>query len=591
MKINFFREKTIKARLIRYNFVIISVIAAFVSMCSYVTASRKTVQLARNSLEYQVSSISYRYQMAYEEMINIILSCTERETFDLSELGDYSTVKAKKKGLDYVKLIGHFCAITGYGSYINKLSVFNDSGVLIQSGTSLGSNNDYERIRYAPWFHFELEKTMEYYQFDLVESPFYQDKGQVLPIARELSGKGQGNEGWVLLCLSTKLFQDELQEVGKGQEVVVVTAAGQRIAAVNEKEEDREENNAIIKGLLEEKKIKGLMEKRIHGRDSLIAYEKYGRSGILVYSNISMRSIKNDKLMLVWTVSVMFGACLLIGLILSIIFTHQVNKPIKHLVHHIETIAEGNFKQNISIETEDEIGTIGRVVNEMTGQIEHLMEQRLEDEKEKSDLELKMLQAQINPHFLYNTLDSIKWIAVIQKNSGIVKVVTALSSLLRNMAKGFHEKVTLRKELDFVQDYVTIEKVKYVELFDLHILVEDSGLYEAKVIKLTLQPLVENAIFSGIEPNGKNGTIEIHVFTQHGNLVITVTDNGKGIPREQLKTILTEPERVKSHRMSGIGLPNVDRRIKLTYGESYGLSIESEADCYTKVIVTMPLEY
>ena len=148
----------------------------------------------------------------------------------------------------------------------------------------------------------------------------------------------------------------------------------------------------------------------------------------------------------------------------------------------------------------------------MSSQIEQLMDKRLEDEKEKSSLEIRMLQAQINPHFLYNTLDSIKWIAVIQKNSGIVKAVTALSKLLKNMAKGVDQRVTLREELDFVRDYVTIEKLKYVEMFDLEVDIGEEILYEARIVKLTLQPLVENAIFSGIEPGGKNGTIRIHAY-------------------------------------------------------------------------------
>ena len=202
-----------------------------------------------------------------------------------------------------------------------------------------------------------------------------------------------------------------------------------------------------------------------------------------------------------------------------------------------------------------------------------------------------MLQAQINPHFLYNTLDSIRWIAVIQKNSGIVKMVTALSGLLKNMAKGFNEKVTLQKELEFLNDYVTIEKVKYVELFDLKIEVEDERLYDALIIKLTLQPLVENAIFNGIEPAGKPGEIRIHVSQENELLRISVWDNGVGIPEEKLATILEHTEKVKGTAMSGIGLPNVDRRIKLNYGEQYGVKIRSRLGEYTEIVVEMPLEY
>ncbi len=293
--------------------------------------------------------------------------------------------------------------------------------------------------------------------------------------------------------------------------------------------------------------------------------------------------------MLLQTVVLIFAACLFIGFVLSFIFGNQVRKPIDRLVRHIGRIAEGDFSQDPAIESGDEIGTLGRVVPAMAGQIEQLMRQRLEDEKEKGSLELKMLQAQINPHFLYNTLDSIKWIAVIQKNSGIVKAVTALSGLLKNMAKGFHEKVTIEKELEFVRDYVTIEKLKYAELFDLQIQMDDPELQKAKIVKLTLQPLVENAIFSGIEPSGKSGTILIHIYSEGGLLYLVVRDDGVGIEPEKLKHLLEDTEKLKGDRMSSIGIANVDRRIKLTYGEEYGLSIASEVGAYTEITIVVPL--
>ena len=196
-----------------------------------------------------------------------------------------------------------------------------------------------------------------------------------------------------------------------------------------------------------------------------------------------------------------------------------------------------------------------------------------------------------SPHFLYNTLDSIRWIAVIQKNASIVKMVTALSSLLKNMAKGFNEKVTLREELNFLQDYIIIEKMRYMEMFDVEIHVEEESLYNARIVKLTLQPLVENAIFSGIEPMGENGIISIHVKALENTLCISVRDNGVGIPEEKIEKILKGKEKSKNDTMSGIGLPNVDQRIKLVYGEEYGLSIESKVGEYTEIQVRIPIEY
>lgn len=583
--------KTLRSRLIRYNFFIIWVIAIFVSVCTYITASRKTLEVAKNSLQHHVESISYRYQLAYEEMINIVLNCTERKTFNLGEIGRGLTPGARKKGLDYAELIKDYCAISEYGDYIVKLSVFDDRGGMVQTGSSFGSTDDAKGILDGGWLDRELDKTMDSYELDLVDSPFFQHEGPVLPIARTLTGSRAVPGGWVVLCLSTDLFQDVLKDTSGGQEAVVVTSEGKRIASLYEPEDHREENDRVIRQLQQSGQDKGLLEMKIHGRNSLVAFEQYDRSGVMVYETITLDSLSNDRLMIIQTVIIMFAACLIFGFILSVLITNQIKKPIDRLVRHIGHVAAGNFTRDPDIEGEDEIGTVGKVVNDMSERIDTLMAERLEHEKEKGDLELKMLQAQINPHFLYNTLDSIRWIAVIQKNSGIVKMVTALSGLLKNMAKGFNEKVTLQKELDFLGDYVTIEKVKYVELFDLEVRVDEPELYEALVIKLTLQPLVENAIFNGIEPGGKHGTILIHAYREGDVFIIKVRDNGVGIAREKMASILNHTEKVKGSSMSGIGLPNVDRRIKLNYGEEYGLTIESQEGEFTEITIKMPLEY
>lgn len=588
MKALFF-SKTIKARILRYNFCIICVIAIIFSVSSYTTANKKTVEIARNSLVFHVESISFRYEMAYEEMLNIVLNCTERSAFNLAQMGSLSTPEEKRAGIEYAKLASNYCAITGYGSYIRRLSIFNREGMMIQSGPALSSVDDGERILHADWFHTESEKQTDHYKLDLRAPIFYSETDEMLPIIRPISGIT--GLSWAGIFISPRLFQDELVKNDNGNEIIIFTHTGTRVASLHEPEEHREENDILIAGILKEGKNRGFIVSTIHDRPCMLAYETYARSGITVMEILDLETLKNDRIMMLQTVILIFIMCLCLGLILSFVFSSQVRKPINNLVNHLNKIAGGDFSQNQALESEDEIGQIGKVVNTMAGQIDGLMQQRLEDEKEKSSLELKMLQAQINPHFLYNTLDSIKWIAVIQKNSGIIKVVTALSGLLKNMAKGFHEKVTVTKELEFVNDYVTIEKIKYAELFDVQIYVEDPKLYRAGIVKLTLQPLIENAIFSGIEPSGKNGTIQINIYARDEILYLLVRDDGIGIAPDKIEHLLKDTERVKGSRMSSIGIANVDRRIKLTYGEDFGLTVTSEVGEYTEIMIKMPLEF
>ena len=553
------------------------------------TANKKAVQLAQNSVEYHVESISRYYQEVYEQMVNLVLNCAEREMFDLSSLGQLKTVEEKRKGLDYAKLAANFCVVTGYGDYITRLSIFDDSDVHISAGTALSSVDDGRRIRNAPWFDRELKKDMYDYRLDLVNSPFYKEVGMTIPIICKNSGYKDSDCS--ALFLSPRLYLDRLKEDDNGNTMLVTTYRGERIATLRESENQKEESDRLIDSILRREEERGTWQYQINGEPHLVSYNKESQSGALVIEIMDMANLKNDRLMLMQTVGLIFISCVLLGISMSFLFTNAVRKPIDRLVNHVDRIAKGDFSQEESLESQDEIGLIGKAVNTMSSQIEQLMDKRLEDEKEKSSLEIRMLQAQINPHFLYNTLDSIKWIAVIQKNSGIVKAVTALSKLLKNMAKGVDQRVTLREELDFVRDYVTIEKLKYVEMFDLEVDIGEEILYEARIVKLTLQPLVENAIFSGIEPGGKNGTIRIHAYEKDKCLCIDVRDDGIGIPEEKIPELLNHSEKLKGDQMSSIGMPNVDRRLKLIYGEEYGLSVESRVGEYTQITVRIPLEY
>lgn len=582
-------SKSLKARLIAFNFIIICIIAVIFSISSYLTANKKTLEISRTSLVNHVDSISYQYQMLYEEMLNIILSCTEGNAFELDKLGDLSTAKQKKTGLDYVNKAKNFCSITGYGNYINRLSVFNMEGTIVQTGTAFLHYDDWKAIIEYPWFQRELKKNSDAYLLDLEQWDARSKSERIFPIVRKFPGAGQNS--YAVLFLSSSIFSDIIGESDDMREIIVTTHTGKRVASKYEIEENMAENDELIQDLLHRDERSGILERHIHGKKSMVAYRQYGRSGILVCEIMEYSRIRDEQMLLIQTIIVICIACMAIGLMLSILFTNQVRKPIEKLVVHINQIAQGDFKQDKRIEGEDEIGSIGKVINTMSEQIEQLLGQRLNDEKEKNNLEIRMLQAQINPHFLYNTLDSIKWIAVIQKNSGIVKAVTALSGLLKNMAKGINQKITVAEELNFLNQYVTIEKLKYAEMFEVTVRVEREELNQARVIKMILQPLVENAIFSGLEPRGKSGKIEIDVFEREGEMFLSVYDNGVGISEEKLEHILENDEGLKGDRMSGIGLSNVDRRLKLVYGDGYGLKVESQEGTYTRITIKLPLEY
>ena len=581
--------KTLRSRLIRYNFFIIWVIAIFVSVCTYITASRKTLEVAKNSLQHHVESISYRYQLAYEEMINIVLNCTERKTFNLGEIGRGLTPGARKKGLDYAELIKDYCAISEYGDYIVKLSVFDDRGGMVQTGSSFGSTDDAKGILDGGWLDRELDKTMDSYELDLVDSPFFQHEGQVLPIARTLTGSRAVPGGWVVLCLSTDLFQDVLKDTSGGQEAVVVTSEGKRIASLYEPEDHREENDRVIRQLQQSGQDKGLLEMKIHGRNSLVAFEQYDRSGVMVYETITLDSLSNDRLMIIQTVIIMFAACLIFGFILSVLITNQIKKPIDRLVRHIGHVAAGNFTRDPDIEGEDEIGTVGKVVNDMSERIDTLMAERLEHEKEKGDLELKMLQAQINPHFLYNTLDMINWLAQSGQIGQVSEAIQALTRFYRLTLGRKDLLSSIRDEITHVSLYMQLQNMRYNHCASF-IADVPPELLDFTIPKLTFQPIVENALLHGIlMKEEKKGSILLTGWREDNDIILVICDDGAGIPPEKLDTLLDEPNTegaLPSTRH--IGVSNTNLRLKSLYGEGFGLSFTSVTGKGTEVTLKIP---
>jgi len=217
-------------------------------------------------------------------------------------------------------------------------------------------------------------------------------------------------------------------------------------------------------------------------------------------------------------------------------------------------------------------------INLMTRQISDLMDRRLEDEKNKRDLEYRMLQSQINPHFLYNTLNSIKWMATIQNATGIVEMTTALSRFLKILSKETRELVTLRDELLLLDDYLVIQKYRYGDSVNFEKNIEE-GLLDTPIPRFILQPLVENAIFHGIEPKG-SGNIVLLAEKRDADVLISLTDDGMGMATP---TLSADGESVR-----GLGIRSVDERLRYAFGEGYGLSIESKQGSYTKVTIRVP---
>lgn len=271
----------------------------------------------------------------------------------------------------------------------------------------------------------------------------------------------------------------------------------------------------------------------------------------------------------------------------SVFISYKISQPIKRLEHQMNRVERGDFNiENLEVKGEDEVKKLTRSFNLMITRIRQLMVQIIAEQEAKRKNELKVLQAQINPHFLYNTLDSIIWMNENKNHDKVSEMTAALAKLFRISLSRGREVISVSEEIEHAVSYLVIQKMRYKDKFEYTMDMPDEfGSYST--LKLIIQPIIENAIYHGINNIADKGLIDIKVKKDGKTLVYSVSDNGYGISEDRLKTIFTSGSTGK--HSSGVGLKNVNERIKLYYGEEYGISIESELEVGTTVYIRIPI--
>ena len=275
-----------------------------------------------------------------------------------------------------------------------------------------------------------------------------------------------------------------------------------------------------------------------------------------------------------------------VALFFSRFVAKSITLPIQRLCDSMERVQEGDFSvSDIVVDSENEIGSLTKSFNVMTQRIHELMAQNIREQEAKRKSELKALQSQINPHFLYNTLDSIIWMAEGKKNEEVVLMTASLARLLRQSISNEDELVSIGQEIEYARGYLTIQKMRYKDKLEFWIEVEPSIL-NIRLIKLVLQPVIENAIYHGLKYKESRGLLLVKGFMKNGNAVLQVIDDGVGMDQETLDHIY-ERHKVDYHS-NGVGIYNVQKRLQLYYGNEYGIVYESKPGEGTTATITIP---
>ncbi|WP_201008487.1 cache domain-containing sensor histidine kinase [Paenibacillus glycanilyticus] len=433
----------------------------------------------------------------------------------------------------------------------------------------------------------------------------YKDS-EVVSVVRAIQDPDtQKTLGVVLIDLKLRVIAETVRDVrlGKSGYLMVIDDKGESIYAPK---------NSRIGSLgvaLPGQQLSGMFAQTVGGQKLQFIYQKssftnWTTVGVFAVQD-SVQEIKDINLYLVTFV---FIVCML-GIAASYYLSHSISRPISQLASFMRKVEEGNMSIRIPEEREDEIGLLGRSFNKMLSQMTRLISQVWAEQRLKREAELRSLQAHIQPHFLYNTLDTIQWLARKDGAKEATEMVEALSKLFRiGLSKG-QEMIPLTDEIEHIRSYLKIQQTRYKDKLNYNIEVDGSS-DDLFVLKLILQPLVENAIYHGIKERRGPGMITIRAIISEEILELVIQDDGAGMTEARLEALQAVLQAVPSvheahaaqkaaavaaasnhpqGQAASYGLRNVQERIRLSFGETYGITIESKEKAGTTVIIKHPI--
>ncbi|MCI9593127.1 MAG: histidine kinase [Lachnospiraceae bacterium] len=475
---------------------------------------------------------------------------------------------------------------------LENIALFSREGELLKAVPAARLKTDLD-VTGESWFQETLKKT-ENMHFSLphVQYVFDNAEGQyhwVVSVSRavEITQGAYVSQGVLLLDIRYSSLEQLLNSVTLGNKgyVYLVSNDGKLIY--------HPKNQLIDSGRVQENHQEaaalrdGMHEERFQGEKRFVTVKTVGYTGwklvgITPAKGISFSGVKT-RLFIVFVILLILFLLILINYYIS----SRITDPIHELEKSVGELEEGNLEAEISIRGSYEIQHLGRSITTMAQQIQVLMKDIVAEHESKRKSEFATLQSQINPHFLYNTLDIIVWMIENEQKSEAVKVVTALARFFRISLSRGKSIISVGDELEHVRNYLMIQHMRFKNKFSYQIEAEPDVLALTS-LKLMLQPLVENAIYHGMEFMDGDGEILIRAWKEKDELIFLIEDNGLGMLKEQVERLFSDTSHVPSRRGSGIGVRNVNERIKLYFGDMYGLTIDSEPDEGTRIYIRLP---
>ena len=474
---------------------------------------------------------------------------------------------------------------------IDDIALISGKGELIESMPALRLK-DNSNVLEKDFFKKSMAES-EYINFSMPHIRDLFDRNEnsyswVISLSRavEVTDEGKATQALLLINLNYRYFEEIFSNVnlGNGGYVYLTNDRGDIIwhPKQNEIYSGRfNEDNKYAATLKDGITVENLSGKNLTLNVRTIGYTGWKLVGVTPSAALGIDGIK-------FRFFVLFVADLFLFLLAMInaFISDKISNPIKRLDGSVREIESGNLDVEIVPSGSYEVEHLGKSIKNMLGRIKVLMSDLVAEHNAKRKSEFDTLQSQINPHFLYNTLDIIVWMIENENSDKAVNIVTALAKFFRiSLSKG-KNIITVKDEVEHVRNYLMIQNMRFKNRFEYSIDVDEKVLSYSS-LKLMLQPLVENAIYHGMEFMDGDGEIDVKVFKEDDSLYFTITDNGLGMSEDMVETLLSK-DFVPSKKGSGIGVKNVNERIKLYFGSEYGLKVESEPDEGTKITIHLP---
>lgn len=478
-------------------------------------------------------------------------------------------------------------------------ATFNEveSAMFISSDAQLYTSSDNLKKGYEKAFHSDLLKNVEdaegiqFMWFPMQKRDFLTTDKDIpyLTLGRKIVNINTGEKvGSVILNIKEDKLSDVYRNIGQAERrnYYIVDQNGLVVSSSNKMDILKPVGDPdLLKKILSNDSFAQIMS--VNGNRILVTATPFQRMGwkLVNETPIDELTTETDK------ITLLIIALSLISLFFALlgagILTNGIVKPLIKLASTMKKIRQGNFEVRCKVESEDEVGLLASVFNEMVRRLNELVTRIKYEQKKKRELELALIQAQIKPHFLYNTLDLIYVMCRAGEYKECESATLALADFYRTALSSGKENISVGKEIENLKNYLFIQKCRYVDVFDYEIDIPNEIL-DYEILKLTLQPLVENSIYHGLKEKGSSGKITINSSVEDDKIWIYVVDDGIGIPKEKINKLLEQHTEQNLENLS-FGLNSVNERLRLYFGDDYGITISSEYGEWTKVAVSLPL--